>query len=563
MARTIKSLCIAIIVTFLIVNLTDASLGSGGIARKSKTKSPTPPDLRDNDVEDIKRDSIHRHLMFTVDRISTMYIIPVFETALDMMWNIYDVAYWSYVDYLYPNLLTIWETIEDVTVCISSAITRCYTEYLVSLLSRCCDVVTDYAYSPIVSLLQMIWQNVVMRTRECLLELCSVINAVVNWIRNIYDNLYWIYVDYGYPILLTLWEMISDLTVSISNAIIRFYTECIVPFMSSCFDVVSDYAYSPMVSLLQMIWQNVVMRTWEGLLELSLSGFAVLWDCCASTWQLITSLWNEYLYPVLHKVLLQVYHRLDSVISVIFDWLSSIKDLMAWLWTICSEYVQPTLHAIFDWLTWIIVQCVSFIGDLLYGFVSLLFFIWDSVHRYLLEMNITKLTLPKQAENLQYFEIGIYAATLLEDNNSFGIVLSGFGESDYMESVDLWLRNDHSLKRSNAKIVVFDENEMEIYQRTIRLNTKQSYIVPLEQQLFGNEIEKCNVVEVEFMMEDMDKTKALRQLNHQFGQHQHINLGNDEVNGLGNVGFDGDGAQYIVTEIDTNCSHQFRVCVSE
>merc|ERR1712232_760798 len=122
-------------------------------------------------------------------------------------------------------------------------------------------------------------------------------------------------------------------------------------------------------------------------------------------------------------------------------------------------------------------------------------------------MNVTKLPIPKEgaSEYLDNFEIGLYYATLSGDNE-LTISLS------HDDEIYFWLRNNNELRQANTEIIIegHANRTTDVLTKKVRLNKRQSHIVPLSKQIFENEMEnnECVRITVEFVLEDVEKTRV-------------------------------------------------------
>ena len=159
--------------------------------------------LRDNGVEAIDRDSIHQHIIFAVQRFASLYIVPsmsmiwenVLYPSIEMMWNVYDIVYWSYVNHLYPILSAMHDQIHSIYV------------------------------------------NLIL----------PVMNELYNYVNYLYEAANWMYIKNIQPVLCTIWDNICSVSEHIYTAI----KDYAVP-------TIYDYVYGPICTQLSVMWNNIL-----------------------------------------------------------------------------------------------------------------------------------------------------------------------------------------------------------------------------------------------------------------------------------------------------------------
>eukprot|EP01084_Bolivina_argentea_P144179 253043_1 len=601
------------------------SYGSGsGSYSSSYSKSKSNTMLRDNNVENIKRDSIHRHIMFAVNRMTSLYLFPVIDAAydfiyspvanilqviwnnifspvFDMMWkccsylndfmwnNIYDTGYWLYVNTLYPVLVAVQENIYYMIQITSNTLSQLYN-FIKPAIIWCNDVVYHFAYSPFINFLHIIWNNISdILSASWDYSVCiasSVMDFWSTFFRYIYDA-----ICNGF---MYCW---NHITCFICRAF-----DGIITGVKWCANRLYHYVLKPCGRLLVKIWTDYIKYSLnsiyqffadlcDNIVEPISNAFIYICDCVTDTFRFM----RDYAWQPVFQKLSDVFTTIANVMcdyiltpactvyknffeyfitfwqrirDTIFEYvLKPLGDCIDTVWTIFIHYMKKIfgkvwgiLYLVLRDIFKVIWQILCFIGRSVFG-------IWDTIHRYLLEINVTKLPLPKNnakwssqkpsSRNIGYlnnYEIGVYYATLGGESNTQTVYLSDNQVTDGY--IYFWLRNNAKTKRANAKIIVHGNNNVTVYEKMVRLNKKQSHAIPIKKDVFRDE--NCRKVKIEFMLEDVSQTKQEQARGRPITNRN--NNGNNQNQDVRNVRTGGDGATYIAVDKKTKCQHEFLLC---
>lgn len=269
---------------------------------------------------------------------------------------------------------------------------------------------------------------------------------------------------------------------------------------------------------------------------------------------------KEWLQPIMNQLndwmIDQIRFIMDHFIIGIGKILNGMEPFITYCKSLLNKFLDSMkniLQICRDCCSKIVTEMMRIFGDCLQTLWNFMVFAVIWMRRCLLEMNVTKLHIQNDDASgyLHNFEIGIYYATLSGDNE----LTVSVSQDD---EIYFWLRNNNELRQANAKIIIGNNQNQA---KTVRLNKRQSHIVPFHKQIFENEKKnnKCVKIKMEFVLEDIEKTRAAHKNPQKVHRRDSLN-GENEDEAEENVSITGNGAKYIVVDATTKCKHEFDLC---
>eukprot|EP01083_Nonionella_stella_P173460 598433_1 len=460
---------VGLVMLVLITYRFDFGNASFGYSREyySSIKEPFTPHLRDNEVDDIKRDSIHRHIMFVMDRFTSLYIVPtahfIWSTALspisqmmcqcfvylkDVMWqSMYDSAQMIYFDTLLPLCTVIWHNIRYMTQYISEPIQaiihhciHCFRSIYMAFVDffydRMCFVCTKITHS-----VRMIMDYAIKSLHRIHPILMGVISAfydvTVHLAYLIGDGLLFIYrvlIQVIQPLSVaihTLWISIYDRMCIVCAAIthnVHVMMNYLAPIINSIYDnccitcaIVSRIIVSSLVDAIEWIVESI-----RHIHPILMGVVAAFYDVTIHLAYLISD-GLQLIFDILYHCISQVIRPLLPIVRYVQYYWNVFDEMI-------SDFVLDSLQVMFRVMS---------------GMCTFIMWIFGVTHRYLLEMNVAKLSIA----NANNYEIGVYYA---RSSTMYQNILNISDKAITDDYVYLWLRNNNELQRVNAKIIVVE-----------------------------------------------------------------------------------------------------------
>ena len=337
--------------------------GSGYYDDDYYGKPKYQPLMTDDDVADIKPESMLDHFIYAFNRIASGYIYPYIQ----LVWNytfapifkiivqsIDGTLQWIYTNTIHPIFLKIQENINYIAKCIVDFLYNYFylpaCQYIGKGIISAADFIRDGA----IWTANAIYDYIIIPLKELSVKIQENISYIAQCIADfLYNYLYLPVSQYIAKCISCIADFIRDGVMWTANTT---YDHILIPFKDACVKIWKDYLYHVFVTIYDSIINLLANHVYGIIVAISDGAKKCSKVICNS----IVTLWNDYMHPTI----MAVGDVLKKCWQAIYD---GIAKGIEWTTNKIYHYLLKPLGRLLSdiWVNYI-RDAMIFIGDKLY-----------------------------------------------------------------------------------------------------------------------------------------------------------------------------------------------------